>query len=1131
MRRSYTGRGVAVLIAMVAFSVLGAVPDTTGTGASTDGFDDVPADAFYSAAVSSLATRGVFEGTECTTRKLCPDAPLDRKTMAVWIVRVIDKADPAPLSQTRFTTDVPASSFHAPFIERMAELEITFGCNPNDRARFCPNRIVTRSQMAAFLTRAYNLPPTADPPTFTDVDADAWYAQDVARLAASGITQGCGDGTRFCPKKNVTRGQMAAFLHRAESGLQEVIDAPPDTYTALAAGERHSCAIRTDRSIVCWGSNEAGETDAPPGTYTALAAGERHSCAIRTDPGIADRTIVCWGPNLIEEEGASGRTDAPSGSYTAVAAGERHSCAIRTDRGIVCWGSETDFDGTYLDRTNPPSGSYTAVAAGGRHSCAIRADRGIVCWGSNIGFEVNHAGQAVAPSGAYTAVAAGGRHSCAIHTDGSIRCWGSNEYGQTNPPSGAYTAVAAGGRHSCAIHTDGSIRCWGSNEYGQTNPPSGAYTAVAAGGRHSCAIHTDGSIRCWGFDIGPLDETQDDEETTARDALVALYNATNGPNWANNTNWLSDRPLGEWHGVDTDADGRVTTLSLAQNRLIGTIPSVLGDLSYLGRLDLGNDGGGCGNEGCEPSSPTANRLSGQIPSRLGNLTNLWYLDLAFNRLSGEIPADLGNLTNLGYLYLGYNRLSGQIPSELGNLTNLQYLSLSWNELSGRIPIRLGNLTNLRELILGNNRLGGQIPSRLGNLTNLFNLWLRSNRLSGQVPSELGRLTNLGSLILSDNPNLSGPLPGSFTDLTSLFQLYVGGTGLCAPTHAAFQSWLAGVADGVVNCSQDVTDRPGEGVAVTMARGNWSTGYMQAAIYAALLGELGYEVNDPADFELGPSIAYVAMASGEFDFWVNSWYPDHNSWLAAEMPDGSLVSDHVSPIGWEMPTGGLQGLMTNKRLADEYEIRTLDQIVNDPELFAIYDAGDSTPDDGVLQVLGCPEGWGCRGDIDAWFETAGWTSIEQVQVGSYEAQIAEAISRDAKGIPYIVYTWAPSAYAADLRAGDNSVWLSTSDTSISPRQVEGPATLGPGQCSGDPCNLGWDAADIRATANNDFLEANPAAAQLLELITISPVDVSLQHAAYSLGEDTEEDVRNHAAEWIANNRTTVDRWLDDAARAG
>ncbi len=95
--------------------------------------------------------------------------------------------------------------------------------------------------------------------------------------------------------------------------------------------------------------------------------------------------------------------------------------------------------------------------------------------------------------------------------------------------------------------------------------------------------------------------------------------------------------------------------------------------------------------------------------------------------------------------------------------------------------------------------------------------------------------------------------------------------------------------------------PGEGVSVTMARGNWSTGYMQAAAYATLLTELGYEVSHPA-----PSNAYIAMAEGEFDFWVTSWFPNHHQFLAGEMPDGTLVSDHLTVLGWEMRTGGPTG---------------------------------------------------------------------------------------------------------------------------------------------------------------------------------------------------------------------------------
>ena len=124
---------------------------------------------------------------------------------------------------------------------------------------------------------------------------------------------------------------------------------------------------------------------------------------------------------------------------------------------------------------------------------------------------------------------------------------------------------------------------------------------------------------------------------TDRAALATLYNATNGSSWQNETNWLSNGPLGEWHGVSTDADGRVAGLSL-----------------------LGN------------------QLSGPIPSELGNLANLQELNLWGNQLSGPIPSELGNLANLEHLWLRRNQLSGPIPSELGNLANLRGLSLNPN---------------------------------------------------------------------------------------------------------------------------------------------------------------------------------------------------------------------------------------------------------------------------------------------------------------------------------------------------------------------------------------------------------------------------------------------------------------------
>ena len=155
---------------------------------------------------------------------------------------------------------------------------------------------------------------------------------------------------------------------------------------------------------------------------------------------------------------------------------------------------------------------------------------------------------------------------------------------------------------------------------------------------------------------------------TDREALIALFEATDGPNWKGEGIWLTDQPLGEWQGVKTDDNGRVVELSLDEHELSGEIPGELGNLANLRVLNL-----------------SSNELSGEIPSELGNLASLIGLLLYGNELSGEIPAELGNLANLGRLELRGNQLSGEIPAELGNLASLEWLRLQENQLSGCVP--------------------------------------------------------------------------------------------------------------------------------------------------------------------------------------------------------------------------------------------------------------------------------------------------------------------------------------------------------------------------------------------------------------------------------------------------------------
>ena len=250
-----------------------------------------------------------------------------------------------------------------------------------------------------------------------------------------------------------------------------------------------------------------------------------------------------------------------------------------------------------------------------------------------------------------------------------------------------------------------------------------------------------------------------------REILVEFYHATGGPNWEDNTNWLSAAPIGQWHGVSTDPNGRVVEVVLAENRLSGDIPPELSNLANLQVMHITN-----------------NELSGEIPSELGRLRDMWFLSLGGNTLSGCVPRGLryvllNDFPDLGLPFCGpsapavsdsmdrealvalYNATDGATWTNNDNWLSdapigqwygvtvdsngrVIGLNLYYTGLRGEVPPELGSLTALRALSLENNRLSGEIPQELGNLTALQALNLRDNRLSGEIPSELSNLINL-----------------------------------------------------------------------------------------------------------------------------------------------------------------------------------------------------------------------------------------------------------------------------------------------------------------------------------------------------------------------------------------------------
>ncbi len=360
-----------------------------------------------------------------------------------------------------------------------------------------------------------------------------------------------GDGTQ------VNRAQPVAV-----SGLQNVV--------SVATGLSHTCAMSAG-AIRCWGDNSQGQlgSNASGGSAAmgqptlvpividpvAIAAGAQHTCAVRLNG-----QVLCWGQNSSGQlgEGSMSSLAEPVpvtglGNGVKVTAGATFSCAATSDGAIFCWGDDHYGQlGTGHDVVRPLATpiALTAdqVTAGGAHSCAVgRAvapgdPEGFVCWGSEQAGQLGDNGDVdrsepgaielpLVPGG----ISAGALHSCAVDASGGLWCWGRGSSGQLGPghlidtpfpievslPSGAgqATAVAGGGAHSCVLvepadGLGGEIFCFGDNSYGQlgdgtlTSRPTPALVplgpnavraaAVTAGGGHTCAVDVTGQPWCWG---------------------------------------------------------------------------------------------------------------------------------------------------------------------------------------------------------------------------------------------------------------------------------------------------------------------------------------------------------------------------------------------------------------------------------------------------------------------------------------------------------------------------------------------------------------------------------------------------------------------------------------------------------
>jgi len=316
------------------------------------------------------------------------------------------------------------------------------------------------------------------------------------------------------------------------------------------------------------------------------------------------------------------------------------------------------------------------------------------------------------------------------------------------------------------------------------------------------------------------------------------------------------------------------------------------------------------------------------------------------------------------------------------------------------------------------------------------------------------------------------------------------------------------------------DMPGKGVTVQPGRATWNTGFFQAALVNKGLEELGYTVKKPKD--LSNPMFYLSVTQGDVDFWANAWFPLHNE----QLPEDS--EDKASVAGIMAPNAGLQGYLATKEAVEEYDITSLEDFKRE-EVKKAFDGNG----DGKADLVACPPGWGCEKVITHHMEVYDLHDHINPIKANYSASFGDALGRAQGGEPILFYTWTPNWTINLQKPGEDVLWINVREIIPNEGQkgleeymvvedVQGAVS--------DPLKMGFAANDICVFANNEFLEANPAAAEFFKQVKLSVADIGAQNHLMHQGEDSAEDIQRHAAEWIKDHQEQWDAWLDKARAA-
>jgi len=302
-------------------------------------------------------------------------------------------------------------------------------------------------------------------------------------------------------------------------------------------------------------------------------------------------------------------------------------------------------------------------------------------------------------------------------------------------------------------------------------------------------------------------------------------------------------------------------------------------------------------------------------------------------------------------------------------------------------------------------------------------------------------------------------------------------------------WVAITISGSVNAAE-----------IKMARANWDTGYFQAEIYKQALEKMGHTVSEVKTMK--PSVFYLAAAAGDLDLWVNGWFSTHDTYIKE-------AKGKVKAVGNVMAKGGLQGYLVDKKSADKYGIKSVMDIKKHAKQF------DSNGD-GKADMVACPPGWGCEKQITKHFAELGLGDFINPIQADYSASMADAIAKYKNGKSILVYTWTPNWTVGALELGKDIVWIEVPYSETKSVKVS--------NATKSKINMGFNADDIRAAANVDFLKTNPKVEKMLKKASIPLADIAAQNLKMNAGEKSEKAIKKHASAWIKANQSTFDSWV-------